>query len=560
MRATAVGIGAAAGMGAVGSTAGTVEAIDWKDAGTIAASGLLGGPVGLAWAIREVTVSNSEPLDEGLTPDAYKQAVLEAGKAAQSRNASTIIDNQNLLSGAENIAYTEGKIAALEALNNQKSESEVLSAATTAVDSHATIVKKNLLKSWNESVNQVESLNSRASEFTDVDPPLTLRWSIDGGSAGTRPILHNTVSHTLPDGSTFDLEQIEGEDEGYKLSPVSASSESVGVVFVGASGIDLLYLEFADWGSIFDSMTSTFENVRSGISTWVSSVYGDVQSGEIEISELITPQDRAAMLSEEESEAQAIADLAALNIPVDSEREATVTVSETGATLTGTLGLTDSSDGPIEAGTTYDPSTFAGDVYLTADVSQITGTWDAFETGVDGGTITLTSEPYEGTVLDVTTTAGETISIPASDWTDNGDGTYSYDASGDLETAITEVQSVGYASASSETNYETIELSKTFTVDALTNRETGEEESTATFDSSEPQTDSNYITQEEWDQLEAQNQELIDKYEESQNDGGGGGAGAGFFDGGSPDIGLIAAVLGGLGVVYALFVDGGGGS
>jgi len=547
-------------MGAVGSTAGTVEAIDWKDAGTIAASGLLGGPVGLAWAIREVTVSNSEPLDEGLTPDAYKQAVLEAGKAAQSRNASTIIDNQNLLSGAENIAYTEGKIAALEALNNQKSESEVLSAATTAVDSHATIVKKNLLKSWNESVNQVESLNSRASEFTDVDPPLTLRWSIDGGSAGTRPILHNTVSHTLPDGSTFDLEQIEGEDEGYKLSPVSASSESVGVVFVGSSGIDLLYLEFADWGSIFDSMTSTFENVRSGISTWVSSVYGDVQSGEIEISELITPQDRAAMLSEEESEAQAIADLAALNIPVDSEREATVTVSETGATLTGTLGLTDSSDGPIEAGTTYDPSTFAGDVYLTADVSQITGTWDAFETGVDGGTITLTSEPYEGTVLDVTTTAGETISIPASDWTDNGDGTYSYDASGDLETAITEVQSVGYASASSETNYETIELSKTFTVDALTNRETGEEESTATFDSSEPQTDSNYITQEEWDQLEAQNQELIDKYEESQNDGGGGGAGAGFFDGGSPDIGLIAAVLGGLGVVYALFVDDGGGS
>ncbi|OYR79960.1 hypothetical protein DJ71_15765, partial [Halorubrum sp. E3] len=66
---------------------------------------------------------------------------------------------------------------------------------------------------------------------------------------------------------------------------------------------------------------------------------------------------------------------------------------------------------------------------------------------------------------------------------------------------------------------------------------------------------SNYITQDEWDQLEQQNQELIEKYEESQNTGG--GAGAGWFEGNSPDIGLIAAVVGGAGVVYALFGQGG---
>ncbi|TKX76170.1 hypothetical protein EXE53_33340, partial [Halorubrum sp. SD626R] len=42
------------------------------------------------------------------------------------------------------------------------------------------------------------------------------------------------------------------------------------------------------------TMETKEQNVRDGISTWVSNVYGDVQSGEIEITELITPRDRAA--------------------------------------------------------------------------------------------------------------------------------------------------------------------------------------------------------------------------------------------------------------------------
>ncbi|TKX76625.1 hypothetical protein EXE53_30855, partial [Halorubrum sp. SD626R] len=236
----------------------------------------------------------------------------------------------------------------------------------------------------------------------------------------------------------------------------------------------------------------------------------------------------AAMLSDDESEAQAISALAALNIPIDPEREVTVTITETGATLSGTIGLTDESDGPIESGTTYDPSTFAGDVYLTADVSQLSGTWDAYETGVDGGTITITAQPYEGTVLNVTTTAGETVSVPAADWTGNGDGTYSYDASGDLETNITEVESAEYVSGADETQYETLNLSKQFTVESIVNRKTGENTSSASFESNEPQTDSNYITQEEWNQLQERNEELIERYEESRSTGA---AGGGFFSG-----------------------------
>jgi hypothetical protein len=227
------------------------------------------------------------------------------------------------------------------------------------------------------------------------------------------------------------------------------------------------------------------------------------------------------MMSEGEGTSQAIADLIALNIPVNLEREATITINDTGATLPGTFGLTDSSDGPIESGTTYDPSAFAGDIYFTADMSLVSGDWTAYETGLDGGTITITEEPYEGTAIEVTTVASETVSVSAGDWTDNGDGTWSYDASSELETNITNVDSARFVSTATETQYETLQLDGPFTVNKLMNTESGEEVSTASFDNSQPQTDDNYITQEEWDDLEQQNQDLIEKYEESQNNGGG---------------------------------------
>gem|GEM_PF-6636076 len=55
------------------------------------------------------------------------------------------------------------------------------------------------------------------------------------------------------------------------------------------------------------------------------------------------------------------------------------------------------------------------------------------------------------------------------------------------------------------------------------NTESGEEVSSTSFDNAQPQTDANYITQEEWDELEKQNQDLIEKFEDSQTNGGGGG-------------------------------------
>jgi len=506
----------------------------------LVAVGLAAGAVTLGWALREYEVIGSDPPAEGQTPGSLKQQVYQTALTRKSTNASSIIDNQHILDGVKHTAYVDAKVSAIEQLNAGVSEDEVQTAAQSAVSAYLTTVQSNLLKTWNESVRELYDRLSALQSHPDVSPGAVL-----DSDAVTRGELYThsfrefkdkqTRDITLFDGSTFQLESVkarlhnESGGGGYyvEADPLnmvwSNGDEGVNfnVIVSNPDGGNVIYLDGATWTGIHDDVSTVHDNVLNGISTWVTNVYGGVQSGDIDISDLVTPRERAAMMSEGEGTSQAIADLIALNIPVNLEREATITINDTGATLPGTFGLTDSSDGPIESGTTYDPSAFAGDIYFTADMSLVSGDWTAYETGLDGGTITITEEPYEGTAIEVTTVASETVSVSAGDWTDNGDGTWSYDASSELETNITNVESARFVSTATETQYETLQLDGPFTVNKLMNTESGEEVSTASFDNSQPQTDDNYITQEEWDDLEQQNQDLIEKYEESQNNGGG---------------------------------------
>nr|YP_005454315.1 unknown [Halorubrum pleomorphic virus 6]6J7V_A Chain A, VP5 [Halorubrum pleomorphic virus 6] len=488
------------------------------------------GGIGVGWTLREFEVVGSDDPAEGLTPDVLRNQLSDSVVKRKSNNQSTMVDNQNILDGVEHTAYTEAKIAAIEELNAGSSESAVLSAANSAIDSYETTVRTNFYKSWNETVRELEAMTQTVIAHADVG----LSYITDFGdprfgnlASGTSPNTLKDTTVSMPDGTNFTLLTFRhntGWDSGNAAYSVVEYNPKEVVTSTNSNTYNTVdgtqYMKFSEWNAVETEMDTVFQNVRNGISTWVTNVYGDVQSGAIEISDLVTPRERATMMAQEEGMSQAIADLIALNVPVDAEREATITIQDTGATLPGTFALTDSSDGPLSAGQTYDPSTFSGDVYFTADMSLVEGPWDAINSGVDGGTITITSEPYEGTAIEVTTVESETVSVPAADWTDNGDGTWSYDASGDLETTITNVDSARFVSTATETTYDTLQLKGAFTVDKLVNKQSGEEVSSTSFTSSEPQTDSNYITQDEWDQLEQQNKELIEKYEQSQSGGG----------------------------------------
>lgn len=557
-----------AGAGAVGlSGRGRFGAVGGADAAAPLVAGAIGAAIAVDWALREFDVLSSDAPAEGLTPDTLKQQVYRTAKTRKSTNASTIVNNQNILDGVKNTAYTEAKVAAIESLNDGASQSDVEAAAQNEIDAYLVTVEKNLLKTWNESINEFYTMLETVRSQPDVSETDAFGSNSSNSNLSYESFSSKTTnSRTLVDGTNFDVFGLavtvndpDYSPKTYSQDPFEKTNDPTGqfsspdVIAKNPAGGNITYLNAEVWSNIHDEVVSVYNSVSSGITTWVNNVYGQVQSGQIEISDLLTPRERASIMANEEGSSQAVSDLIALNVPVDLENEATVTIPSTGLTLRGSFGLTDESDGPLEVGTQYDPSTFSGDVYFTTDLSLLEGDWTAFQTGIDGGTITTTQEPYQGTILSVTTAADETVDVPATEWTDNGDGTWSYDASGELENAITEVASVSYYSEAESTQYETLNLTNPFTIESFENTETGEQTQQASFTSTEPQTDSNYITQEEWDQLEQQNQELIEKYEESQNTGG---AGGGLFGDSSPDIGVIAAALGAIGVLYALATGG----
>jgi len=549
------GLAATAGAAAVGAS---LDPVDRSQAITPSAFGPLGdlashaGGIALGWALREYTVLGADDPPEGLTPEALKQNSYQIVKTRHSTNASTIVDNQNILDGVQNNAYIEGKLAAFEGLNAGKSQSEVETAATDSVDVYETTIRSNLFKTWNEAVLEAQSIQQNFDSHSEADA--SNFWSGEGQDGsyeiegwGVQGV--TDVSHTLPDGTNFTVKEIQyGQSNAYaEFTPLatnnvdnddSGSHQPKPLMKATYDGDSVTYMEQSVWNTIYQESKTTFNDVRDGLLLWIDSIYGQVQSGSVTVEDLITPRERAAMMTDDGKFPQAVADLLALNVPVNFEREATVSLDylTQDVSLKGTLGITSPPDSLTPG--TYSPSgDNLGSVYLTYDVGSGVGYWSQYDSakGVDGGTVEFEAEPLDGVTYAITTNYNETAEVTASDFTKGTDGSsntvWTVDVSGQLDNSIAEINEVTFFTKTDETRYETIQLEGQFTIEKFTNRETGEEVDSAGFENSEPQSDSNYVTQEEWDELQAQNERLIDLYEESQNDGGGSGGGGSSDDG-----------------------------
>ena len=549
-----LGASAAAGVG-LASTRGPVgnaEAIAPAVIGLTAAGA---GAAAYDWLLRDYIVGDADHPPEGLTAGALHQRVYESARTRKSTNASTFVDNKNIFDGVEHSAYVDGKIAAIEAINDQRSQSEVYDQAEQTVTEYATTIQTNFLQGWEESTNELENLKAALDEHDDTSSSDIIKGrrilesddkEFPEYSNSDHLTFHGPEEIELFDGSTFEVTRLALDAvSGWDPTEEHPDGPQVFAEVVTDSG-SVPYLHNRAWYYIWSQMEETFSNVLSGLSLWVEEVYGDVQSGEINVEELITPRERAEMMAEDEGMAQAIADLQALNIPIDVEREATIYLPHVDATIRGTLGITQ--DQSIESGETYDPETdIDGSAYLTYDVSLGEGTWSAYETGVDGGEVTFTDEPWPGTTFRIHTTAGESVELDADDFTpvdSDGDEVDDWDdpdrwlvdISNHVEMAITEIDEVEYFASNDESQFETILLQEEFTVERIEDTSSGEEADSLEFSSSEPQTDDNYITQEEWDEMVQQNQDLIEAYEDSQSSGGVGD----FFD---SDIAGVPAAL-----------------
>ncbi|GGN18621.1 twin-arginine translocation signal domain-containing protein [Halarchaeum nitratireducens] len=561
IKTVGVGVGAAT-IGGVGlQQTDDAAAIDVGTALAAAgsATGLAGAQV--AWMLRDWNPFAGDSPPDGLSADALKQRVRQTVKTRKSTNASTIIDNQNIISaGLENTLYIEGKTAAVEQLNNGKTQDEVQSAAINAMEAHMTTVEKNLLKTWNESVNELNTLASALKSHPDASPKDVLAAWYKGGQDDRAPaIAQVSASLTLSDGTDFDISRIEAGFEESTWDPVNKESQSGADNYkIALREEDFVYLEYGLWNGIWSDLQTVKTDVNDGLVTWVDSVYGQVQSGDLELGDLTTPRMRANQMADEKGgEANAIADLQALNIPITAGEQTTIEIEKTNATLTlsGTLAYT--GDKTIQSGTTYDPSSWSDAVaYFTYDQSTASGTWSAYQTAVDGGIVAFTAAPTEGTAYRISTAANESVTVQGGDFTPvDSSGSevdpvsttpdhWEVDLSEKLANPITEVESVQLASGVTESKTKTIILDDPFTVKSI--KRDGKSAESATFEQTEPQTDDNYITQDEWEEMQKKNQELIEKYEDSQNSGGFSIPGLGGLGDTGSLIGGFAVLLGGI--------------
>ena len=670
MRRTALGIGAAAGISSYGISGGpgspveSAAAATWQDYAKTAATAVVGGPIALGWALRNFEIIGSDSPPSGLTLDVLKQDVSDTIRARQSNNRSTFIDNKNILDGLKHVAYTDGKIAAIEALNAEKSQEDVQAAALDAAKGDFATVKKNLLKSWNETMNELNSLVTLLHDHPDlgITSPLDSLGGINDGnplndhitpmapndsslwlSGGTYSVesfnawyVNATESVTLPTGEVFDVNQLSydiwiqsdgGNDNSRSvtLSPVTQSQYPLvspkGIRPNDTDGGPYPDVARADlWSEIWTKAESVESEVLGGLQNWTANVYTEVQSGSIDVADLLTPREQAELLSDDEEFPQAVADLLALNIPVDPDREATISFTNQDITIKGLLAPTQPPADGFVVGQTYDPSAEPWDLYFTYDPNATTGGWTDYETTISEGALVFTAEPPEGSVFQIPTTDG-TVEVTTSDFAEStAGGTWTADLSamvgrtsetwtdytstidggtvtfgslsaeptefdivaidGGTDTVskseFTEVDSTTFTVETSlgiseidsvtaridrvsvqegeeitvlpegiDLDYQTVQVTDPFTLDQLEDAG-GNTYGQAEFSQSEPQDDTNYITQDEWDALTKQNQELIKKYEDAtKTEETTSGGGSGYFSG-DTNYGLLAAGAGAL--------------
>jgi hypothetical protein len=521
---------AAAGLGYAGSNIMVQRADAIACGGICIGVGIAGAGAAAGWLLRDREVVGSDPPPSGLTNSAFADDAYNTIETRRSVVKSTFVDNQNLIDALPQAAYSKGKLAAIKAINNGETQSNVSSAATGAVDTYQTTLEKNVVKSYNEAANEYETLlttgENQGYSFSDID--VVRANTINDRNLSSSVI--GSATATLQDGTSLNIRTLSSGD------PVNGQNGDRYALAVRIeSGQDKFkILRLPEWSGILSSIQSKCDTVRNGLITWVSSVYSQVQSGELDPGELLSPAELAQLSSSEEYQLnQAQADLLALNIPTDLENEATISLSQTSgsSTLKGTLGVT--SNVTISPGTTIDPTTKSEDYYLTYDTSQAQGAWTAFNSSVDGGILTLTEQPFESVQYTVSTADDETATFGAGAASKNSNGNYEVDLSSQLNTVITTAQTIDYAATTTETNYVTILLDETFTVTKFVASDGSEPSSVTYTEPAQAETDSNYITKQEWADREQKYQNLIDKYKK-ETAGGGGGGGGGIL----PDIGL----------------------
>jgi len=528
-------VGAAGGTAAFGMSGVGPSAVQEGDAALpLLAAGAAGGAIfggGLTLLVADANIFGSDPPPDALGPEALKDEVEQTITTRKSTNASTLKDNKNLITYVKEPAFVEGKKAAVKAINDEKTKSEVQSAAVDAANNHFATVENNLLNTWNESVNELESMYSL---LNDAGVGSYLIIETDSGSLTNQGLNFPSISRTLSDGSSKDVKRVSNpQSTVYDPTNLSLGADALSAPIFVQSSRGTKHLVSTGWRNTWDELQTVQNDVSNNLTVWVDTAYSQVQAGDLRPSQLLSPSDLSEQYQGENT--RAIADLQALNIPNAGGNEATIELSDEYTTrMTGLLaysgGTSDLSEGDTvnpDATDNSDNPVYPGSWYISHDTSQWSATTTQYHDssyGIQGGNLRLTRDPNQlygndySAVVEyvVETTDGETATFVPEDTTkgtdSNSNTIWEVDLSDQLSQSTTSVNQMQAYTKSDENVYETTEITDTFEIIETSDGSLSFEQPR------DPQTDSNYLTDDEWRDYERQTRENINSYESAGSD------------------------------------------
>lgn len=493
----------------------------------------------------------------------YYQAALSTQKYNQrailSQDALISEGGLNALNGLEQMAYEEGTARAIESMNQGMTQANTLANAKTEAKSVLTPVQKTIINEYEVAVTeynnykkQIEDVGS-SSDVTDVvtqdQEGLAEVYTSDESNSKISDVTYlngdtESIKHTQWGPTDGYYRAIAPHDGSWGLNAGSGDSfESA--MYVSHMDSDLIYLSETDWPRVWQKTVDAWNSVEAELEKFVNDTYSAWQSGEISKDQMMTSRMLAKRAAEDSDTPRAISDLIAMGVETSLDRQVAITTSRNGVqwTYAGWIAATKAPSGGLQVGSSYQPNStndngdlVVGSVYIVTKPEDVVGSWPSsgYQNGVDGGIITLTKEPLAnptdgaGYVYVVETTAGETVNIATSDWTQNDSGNWELDATDRLETQITEVASIKLKLPDSvQQEYFQQAIESEFTVEEVINEATGENFEKVEIEQQTASAPTDYRTPDDFKQQRKRNEELyrrmLERMKELEDDGNGGG-------------------------------------
>ena len=293
----------------------------------------------------------------------------------------------NFLKETRGTAYTKGKIAALEALNNGASKSEARAAARQEINSYYSTLEYNVMQRWQAEAAQV-GYHSQV-ENNQIDDPgnsSDVKWigPVQSGSptsfgsdyGADDPKTEILIS--LPDGTEQSVESVRiGSNQ--VLTPWSENTTSGSYTptengFVRAKGPEgrrTTLLPTSTYAKRLDQIEGQRIQVVDNTDRLVNSIYANYSAGEINITDVVDPVELATEGAIGQNSTNYFgftsAQLAGIGAAGDPASAQQITMN--GTVYEGTLFYAGTGDGPgtLETGRTYDPGNYNGSFLLAAD-------------------------------------------------------------------------------------------------------------------------------------------------------------------------------------------------